>query len=59
MPDYRDLLITTPEEVQRFIPRDLPEILYLTAWEHPDLAEDQLPSATETFPLLAEVLVTR
>jgi Family of unknown function (DUF7003) len=58
MPDYRELLITTADEVQRIVPSDLPELLHLTAWEHPDRAADQLPSETETFPLLAEVLIT-
>jgi hypothetical protein len=58
MPAYRQLLIATPAEVQQQLPGALPELLHLTAWEHPDLANKQLPSATETFPMLAEALVT-
>jgi hypothetical protein len=40
------------------IPPDLPAILQLDEWRHPDLAEDELPSQTETFQQLVAVLYT-
>jgi len=37
---------------------DLPAILQLDEWRHPDLADDERPSHTETFRQLAAVLCT-
>jgi hypothetical protein len=58
MPEYRHLLLTTPAEQYHYVPHDLPVILQLADWHHPDLADGELPSATDTFRMLAEVLVT-
>lgn len=56
--DYRDQLFLPKEELQQYLVADLPLLLRLDAWQHPDVMNDELPSATETFQLLAEVLVT-
>jgi hypothetical protein len=58
MPEYRDVLLATSEELQVCIPHDLPCILELTKWMHPDVAEDELPSNTQSFQMLVQVLIT-
>lgn len=57
LPEHRDLLLATDDELRRFIPHDLPIFLQLDAWHHPDLANDELVSASETFRSLADALV--
>ena len=68
--EYADLCRATDAEKRSFIPADLPEIMTVYEWHHrsyyvvPDGAGgDKImgdaPSTYETFPLLAEVLVTR
>jgi len=54
----RDAVLATPEERRRCIPDELELILTLDAWNHPDVADDELPSESEAFRQLAEVLVT-
>jgi len=56
LPDYRELLLATETERRAHLPPDLPEILQLDDWHHPDLADDELPGHTETFRQLANVL---
>lgn len=56
--EYRGLFLATEKELRRQIPKDLPCILTLNEWHHPDLAGDDLPSANETFQLIASVLCT-
>jgi hypothetical protein len=56
LPKYRDLFLANENELRRQIPADLPCILILNEWNHPDLASDELPSANETFQLIASVL---
>jgi hypothetical protein len=58
LPEHRDLLLATEEELRDRVPADLPLILTLNEWHHPDLADDELPSQSETFQLIAEVLVS-
>jgi hypothetical protein len=58
LPGYRALLLATETERCAHIPPDLPAILQLDEWRHPNLAEDELPSHTETFQQLAAVLYT-
>lgn len=58
IPEYRDQLLATEEELRARIPPDLPLIMRLDEWHHPDLAGGELPSESETFQLIAEVLVT-
>jgi hypothetical protein len=58
LPERRDLLLATEEELRGRVPPDLPLVLRLDAWHHPDLAGDELPSESETFKLIADVLVS-
>lgn len=54
--EFRDRLLATEDEIRKFIPSDLPEVLRLEEWFHPDLCENEIPSENETFRLLAEML---
>jgi hypothetical protein len=56
--DHRDLLFATDEELQARLPADLPRLLRLDEWNHPDIAEGELPSESPTFKMLAQVLET-
>lgn len=58
IPEYREQLLATEGELRARIPPDLPLILRLDEWHHPDLAADELPSQSETFQMIAEVLET-
>ena len=55
VPEHRDLLLADESELRALIPPDLPEILRLEAWHHPDVLVDR-PSHEETFQLVAKVL---
>jgi len=55
--EHRELLVATEEELRDRIPPDLPLILRLNEWHHPDIAGDELPSQSEAFKLIAQVLV--
>lgn len=54
--NYREELLANREEYGKFIPAGLTEVLCLDEWHHPDW--NCLPSQTESFPLIAEVLFT-
>ncbi|GAA1640778.1 hypothetical protein GCM10009679_52380 [Saccharothrix algeriensis] len=57
VPEYRDLLLADEQELRHRLPEDLPRVLVLQEWWHRDPARhDQLPSQTETFQQLAQVL---
>ncbi|WP_230686581.1 DUF7003 family protein [Catellatospora vulcania] len=59
VPEHRDLLLADDEELRHRLPDDLPRIMVLEQWWHRDPDRfDQLPSETETFQQLAQVLVT-
>jgi hypothetical protein len=58
LPRFRALYRATEDELRAVVPADLPQILHLEEWEHSDAVEDVLPSHTECFPMLAQVLVT-
>jgi hypothetical protein len=55
---HRERFVATEEELRDRIPPDLPMVLRLDEWHHPDLAGGDLPSRSETFQMIAEVLVT-
>jgi len=57
VPKHRDLLLADETELRALVPQDLPEILRLEAWHHPDVLVER-PSREETFQLLAKVLDT-
>ena len=54
--NYREELLASEKEYGVFMPDGLTEVLRLDEWHHPDW--DCLPSQTESFPLIAEVLAT-
>lgn len=58
VPDNRDLLFATEEEIHARLPPDLPQVLQLEAWNHPDLSVGERPSQSESFRQLAELLAT-
>lgn len=49
-------LVATETEIRERIPNDIPRILELHEWYHPDVANGELPSQNETFKQIAEVL---
>ncbi len=55
---YRDKVLATATELRTNIPSDLSLFLQLDQWNHPDIADDQLPSQSETFIQIAEAIVT-
>jgi len=56
LPEHRHLLLATDKEVRHQIAQELPLLLNLDEWYHPDLAADEMPSGNETFQLIAQVL---
>lgn len=54
----RDLVLATPAERRVSVAPELEQILVLDAWHHPDVVNDERPSASATFQQLAQVLVT-
>ncbi|HET9225488.1 MAG TPA: hypothetical protein VFR31_02390 [Thermoanaerobaculia bacterium] len=58
LPEHRGLLLATEEEIRARIPEDLPQILQLDEWYHPDISDGDSPSSSSTFQALAKVLVT-
>lgn len=58
VPEYRESLLATEEELRERVPNNLPLILQLDEWHHPDLADGELPSQSRTFQMIADVLVT-
>ncbi|WP_271251607.1 DUF7003 family protein [Pseudanabaena sp. Chao 1811] len=53
---YREDLLACRDEYGKFIPEGMTEVLCLDEWQHPNW--DCLPSQTESFPMIAEVLFT-
>ena len=58
LPEHRDILFATDEELNARNPLALPKWLRLDEWHHPDLADGELPSENETFIQLANCIVT-
>lgn len=59
VPSDRERFLATEDELRARVPADLPLMLTLDEWNHPDVVNGQMPSRTEAFQQLAEVLVTR
>ena len=55
---HHDKLVATGDEIQGRIPTNLPKILELHDWFHPDVVSGELPSKNETFIQIAKVLET-
>lgn len=59
LPEHRNLLLATEDEKRINLPDDLPKLLQLEEWNHPlRMTNGELPSHSETFRMLAEVLAT-
>ena len=56
VPDFRDSLLATDEELQRQFPIALPPLIQLDEWRHPDLIAGEMPSECETFQQIAQVI---
>lgn len=56
--DYREGFLALEEEIRDRIPKDIPLVLRLDEWHHNDLAGEEMPSATETFQMIAKMLET-
>ncbi|TWV93323.1 DUF7003 family protein [Chitinophaga pinensis] len=56
--DHKEGFLAQEEEIRVRIPKDLPLILRLDEWHHNDLAGEEMPSAVETFQLIAKMLET-
>jgi Family of unknown function (DUF7003) len=48
VPAHRELLLATEAELRRRIPADLPGVLRLEEWNHPDVSGDVPPSSSPT-----------
>lgn len=55
---HRERVLATSVERRTCVPSELAEILVLEDWHHPDVVSEELPSGTETFRQLAEVLAS-
>ena len=55
---HRDQVLATPSERRASLPPGLTQILLLEDWHHPNVCSEELPSETETFRQLAEVLAS-
>ena len=53
---HREMVLATEIERRANISGDLKQLLLLDDWLHPNLVEEELPSETETFRQLAELL---
>ncbi|WP_370425301.1 DUF7003 family protein [Tenacibaculum dicentrarchi] len=57
-PEYNKEFEATEKEIRERIPADLPQIMELNKWNHPDCADSEIPSNNETFKQIAKVLET-
>ncbi len=58
LPEHQALLFATEEELRRRLPLDMPPILRLNEWRHPDIIEGETPSQSQAFKMIAGVLVS-
>jgi hypothetical protein len=57
LPEYREAMLATEEELRQHVPPDLPFFLSLDEWLHPNPTKDEMPSQNLTFRRLAAALV--
>lgn len=55
---HHDKLVATETEIRERIPSDIPKIIELHNWYHPDVVNNELPGKNETFLQIAAVLQT-
>lgn len=53
---HHDRLVATEDEIRDRIPTDIPRVIELHEWFHPDLVNKEIPSQNETFIQIAQVL---
>ena len=58
VPERNHDFFATEKEIRERVPADLPRIMELTEWNHPDCAASELPGNNETFKQIARVLET-
>lgn len=58
LPEHRELLLANDEEIQARLPENLPRLLRLDEWNHPDISEGDMPGESPAFQALAKVLET-
>lgn len=58
LPEHRDWLLATEEELRERVPPDLPRLLRLDEWHHPDVVAGEEPGESPMFRMIASVLVT-
>jgi hypothetical protein len=56
LPEYRHLLLATDAELAARNPHALPLWWRLDEWHHPDLANGERPSQSETFQMIADAI---
>jgi len=56
LPELKEELLSLEEELFDSFRLDLPRILRLDEWHHPDVAIEEMPSENETFQMIAAVL---
>ncbi|HZH96240.1 MAG TPA: hypothetical protein VEY06_10160 [Flavisolibacter sp.] len=55
---HHEKLVATETEIRERVPNDIPRIIELHDWFHPDVINGESPSENETFKQIAEVLET-
>jgi hypothetical protein len=55
-PKHRELLLATGNELAAWLGRDMPLLLRLEEWEHPDNERGETPGTTECFRLIADAI---
>jgi hypothetical protein len=58
LPEHRLLLLASDDELAKRNPENLPLFLRIDEWNHPDLANGEKPSESETFQMLARAIET-
>lgn len=58
VPEHHTLLLATEEELNQVLEVEVPLILRLDEWHHPDLVEGERPSQNEAFQMIANILVS-
>jgi hypothetical protein len=58
VPEHSSRFWVSRVEMAHQIPADLPILLSLSDWHHPDLAAQELPSASATFLQISQVIAT-
>jgi len=56
--DLRGLFLSELKDLKKQLTLDIPQILQLEEWFHPDIAKNELPSKNQTFKQLAKVIST-